>query len=80
METNGHLTDFETWHNVIVRLKEERKVFETRIGDLLRKSEEQLKSVRKRHNAGVAHESHLSYAEGLRDGLQSAMDALNCPT
>ena len=37
------------------------------------KAEENRRKIRKRVAAGVAHESHLEYAEGLVAGLESAL-------
>jgi hypothetical protein len=38
----------------------------------LKRAEEQRTKIRKRVDAGVAHESHLAYADGLVAGLESA--------
>lgn len=37
------------------------------------KAEENRRNIRKRVEAGVTHESHLEYAEGLVAGLESAL-------
>lgn len=65
-------SEFQSWHDLIAILKEENATVVARVEGLLVKAEEQVRKTRKRHETGAANESHLSYAEGLRDGIAEA--------
>ena len=43
----------------------------------LKRAEEQRTRTRKRVDSGVAHESHLAYADGLVAGLESAKQSIS---
>ena len=40
----------------------------------LSRAEESRKRIRKRVDAGHSHQSHLAYADGLVDGIESAIE------
>jgi len=63
---SSSISNYEGWK--MNRIGEALKAIEAD----LKRAEEQRTKIRKRVDAGVAHESHLAYADGLVAGLESA--------
>ena len=55
-----------------MKLKDMEALIEE-LKSLLSKAEQHRSSVNKRVDAGVVHETHLAHADGVVDGLQSAL-------